>query len=133
MYNLCSNRLCSNQLQCVPDITVYVNCNTHFAINVKHFNLTDEETLVFAIKNYDYIGAPTIFTSEIVKDDENAKGECVIKIPPEVSRKIIPGAFYTFVLVSTDTESGESIYTKLTKNGNINLDYGAPDLAQGVD
>jgi hypothetical protein len=35
----------------MPDITVYMNCDTRLAINLSMFNLGENDEFIFAIKN----------------------------------------------------------------------------------
>ena len=46
---------CNNYLATMPEITVYMNCDTRLAINLSVFDLGDNDEFIFAIKNYDYI------------------------------------------------------------------------------
>ena len=42
---------CTDYLATLPDITVYINCDTRLAINLKTFGLGDNDEFIFAIKN----------------------------------------------------------------------------------
>ena len=46
---------CTDYLATMPDITVYMNCDTRLAINLGMFNLSENDEFIFAIKNYSYI------------------------------------------------------------------------------
>ena len=52
---------CSNYLATMPDITVYMNCDTRLAINLSIFELGDDDEFIFAIKNYSYIDSSYVF------------------------------------------------------------------------
>lgn len=120
---------CTNYLATVPDIKVYMNCDTRLAINLRMFNLNEHDEFIFAIKNFDYIDSPAVFLYRARKEQEDANGEIIFKITPEVSKKIKPGAFYNFsLLVNAYNTDCETEYKKLTENGNIIVDYGAQDL-----
>ena len=49
---------CTNYLATMPEITVYMNCDTRLAINLRMFDLSDNDEFIFAIKNYDYNKQP---------------------------------------------------------------------------
>lgn len=126
---------CTNYLATMPDITVYMNCDTRLAINLGMFNLSDNDEFIFTIKNYNYLDSPYAFLFRAKKsqiDDET--GEVIFKITPEDSKKIKPGAFYTFaVLINAFNRKEPTEYKKLTDNGNVILEYGAHDLALPVE
>ena len=42
---------CTNYLATMPEITIYMNCDTVLAINLRKFNLSEHDELVFTIKN----------------------------------------------------------------------------------
>jgi hypothetical protein len=113
----------------MPDITVYINCDTRLAVNLRMFDLGDNDEFVFAIKNYNHINSPYVYLFKARKTDIDENGEVLFKIAPEVSRQIKPGAFYNFsVLLNAYDPKKETEYKKLTDNGNIRLEYGAQDL-----
>jgi hypothetical protein len=113
----------------MPEITVYMNCDTRLAINLQMFNLGENDEFIFAIKNFDYIDSPCVFLFRARKDDMDDNGEVIFKIPPMNSKSLKPGAFYNFaVLFDAFDPKRETEYRKLTDNGNIRLEYGAHDL-----
>ena len=119
----------TNYLATMPEITVYMNCDTRLAINLRLFELGDNDEFIFVIKNYDYIDSPCVFLHRARKSDIDERGEILFKIAPEISRQIKPGAFYNFSMLinAFNPESGIE-YKKLTENGAIRIDYGAHDL-----
>lgn len=120
---------CTNYLATMPEITIYMNCDTRLAINLRMFDLSDKDEFIFAIKNYNYIDSGYVYLYRARTSDIDANGEIIFKISPEVSKRIKPGAFYNFSVLSnafdlrTPTE-----YKKLTDNGAINIEYGAQDI-----
>jgi hypothetical protein len=113
----------------MPALKVYINCDTRFAINLRAFDLGENDEFVFVIKNYNYIDSPAVFTFRASKKDEDSKGEVLFKITPEASKNLKPGAFYNFsVLINAFDDSKETEYRKLTDNGKILIEYGAQDL-----
>lgn len=119
----------TNYLATMPEITVYVNCDTRLAINLRLFELGDNDEFIFVIKNYDYIDSPCVFLYRARKSDIDDNGEIIFPIHPEVSRQIKPGAFYNFsMLINAFDPEKETEYKKLTENGTIRIDYGAHDL-----
>ena len=113
----------------MPDLTVYVNCDTPLAINLNTFELDSQDELIFTIKNYDYANSPYVFLFKTRVGDEDANGDVFFKISPEFSKAMKHGAFYNFaVLTKSSTEPAELSYRKLTTNGKILLDYGAQDI-----
>jgi hypothetical protein len=113
----------------MPDITVYMNCDTRLAINLRMFDLGENDEFIFAIKNYNYIDSPYVFLFRTRRADIDENGEVIFKITPEASKHIKPGAFYNFsVLINAFDSKNETEYKKLTDNGNINIEYGAQDL-----
>ena len=120
---------CTNYLATMPEITVYMNCDTRLAINLRMFDLGDNDEFIFAIKNYDYIDSGYVYLYRARKSDIDKNGEVIFKIAPEVSKQLKPGAFYNFSIMAnafdlrTPTE-----YKKLTENGSIYIEYGAQDL-----
>lgn len=120
---------CTNYTAIMPDLTVYINCDTRLAINLRMFNLGENDEFIFAIKNYSYIDSPYVFLFRARKSDIDENGEVLFKITPEAAKHLKPGAFYNFALLQNafdlrkDTE-----YKKLTENGKIILEYGAQDI-----
>jgi hypothetical protein len=113
----------------MPDITVYMNCDTRLAINLRRFNLGENDEFIFAIKNYSYIDSPYVFLFKATAEDIDENGEVLFKITPAESKQIKPGAFYNFsVLLNAYDKRRETEYKKLTENGNINIEYGAQDI-----
>lgn len=120
---------CTNYLATMPEITVYMNCDTRLAINLRMFDLGENDEFIFAIKNYSYIDSPYVFLFRARKDDIDENGEVIFKITPAASKYLKPGAFYNFaVLMDAFDPKKETEYKKLTDNGNINIEYGAQDL-----
>ena len=120
---------CTNYLATMPDITVYMNCDTRLAINLRMFDLGENDGFIFAIKNYSYIDSPYVFLFRARKADIDENGEVLFKITPAASKHLKPGAFYNFaVLADAFDPKKETEYKKLTENGNINIEYGAQDL-----
>ncbi len=121
---------CTNYLATMPDITVYMNCDTRLAINLRMFDLSEYDEFIFAIKNYDYIDSSYAFLFRARRDDMDENGEVIFKIDPDASKAIKPGAFYNFsMLVNAFNKNELTEYKKLTENGNIRIEYGAQDLA----
>ncbi len=124
---------CTNYLASMPEITVYMNCDTRLAVNLSLFDLGDFDEFIFTIKNYDYIDSPAVFLFRATKTDMDKNGEVIFKIDPEASKNIKQGAFYNFaVLINAFNPTELSEYKKLTENGRINIEYGAHDLALDV-
>lgn len=120
---------CTNYLATMPEITVYMNCDTRLAINLRMFDLGDNDEFIFAIKNYDYIDSGYVYLYRARKSDIDKNGEVIFKISPEVSKRIKPGAFYNFSILANAFDLREPTeYKKLTDNGVINIEYGAQDL-----
>lgn len=120
---------CTNYLATMPDITVYINCDTRLAINLRMFDLGENDEFIFAIKNYSYIDSSYVYLFKARKSDIDENGEVIFKITPAASKHIKPGAFYNFVLMKNAFDpKQETEYKKLTDNGNIILEYGAQDL-----
>lgn len=120
----------TNYLATMPDITIYMNCDTRLAINLSLFDLGKNDEFLFTIKNYNYIDSPYVFIKRFgASDIDEDTGEVVFAIPPEVSKQVKPGAFYNFsMLVNAFDDSKDTEYKKLTDNGNIRIEYGAQDL-----
>lgn len=120
---------CTNYLATIPEITVYMNCDTRLAINLRLFDLGENDEFIFAIKNYSYIDSPYVFLFRAKKSDIDENGEVLFKITPEASKKLKQGAFYNFsVLANAFDPKKETEYKKLTENGAIRIEYGAQDL-----
>ena len=120
---------CTNYLATMPDITVYINCDTRLAINLRMFDLGENDEFIFAIKNYSYIDSPYVFLFRARRSDIDENGEVIFKITPAASKHLKPGAFYNFaVLANAFDPKKETEYKKLTDNGNIIIEYGAQDL-----
>lgn len=120
---------CTNYLATMPEIAVYVNCDTRLAINLRMFDLGENDEFIFVIKNYNHINSPYVFMHKARKSDIDENGEVLFKIPPEASKRIKPGAFYNFsVMLNSFDPQKETEYKKLTENGSIHLEYGAQDL-----
>lgn len=120
---------CTNYTATMPDITVYMNCDTRLAINLRMIGLGDNDEFIFTIKNYNYIDSSYVFSFRARNADTDENGEVIFTIPPEASKHIKPGAFYNFtVLTNVYDSKKETEYKKLTDNGNILIEYGAHDL-----
>lgn len=125
---------CTNYLATMPDIKVYMNCDTRLAINLRIFELDDNDEFIFAIKNFNYIDSPHVFLFRARNSDMDNNGEVIFKIPSEASKKLKPGAFYNFaILMDAFDKTKKTEYKKLTENGNIIIEYGAQDLAVLVE
>ena len=121
---------CTNYLAPMPEITVYMNCDTRLAINLRLFGLGENDEFIFAIKNYDYTDSPYALLRRFKASDIDDNGEIIFKIAPEESKKIKPGAFYNFsMLINAFDRKQPTEYKKLTENGSIVIEYGAHDLA----
>lgn len=120
---------CINYLATVPEITVYMNCDTRLAINLSVFDLSDKDEFIFTIKNYNYIESDYVYLHRARKADIDKNGEIIFKITPEVSKQLKPGAFYNFSLLANAFDlRAPTEYKKLTENGAIRLEYGAQDI-----
>lgn len=120
---------CTNYWATMPNITVYMNCDTRLAINLRMLDLGENDELIFAIKNYSYIDSPYVFLFRARKSDIDENGEVIFKITPSASKLLKPGAFYNFaVLINAFDPKQETEYRKLTNNGDIIIEYGAQDL-----
>lgn len=120
---------CSTCFVEMPNVIVYVNCDTYLAINLQLFDLKDTDEFLFTIKNHNYIESPPVYLRRISKSEMNDKGEVLIKINPEASRKLKPGAFYNFTMVTNALDPIKpTSHKKLTADGKIILEYGAPNL-----
>ena len=83
----------------MPEITVYMNCDTRLAINLRMFDLGENDEFIFAIKNYSYIDSAYVFLFRARKDDIDENGEVIFKITPAASKHLKPGAFYNFAVL----------------------------------
>ncbi len=120
---------CTNYLATMPEITVYMNCDTRLAINLRMFDLGDNDEFIFAIKNYNYIDSGYVYLYRARTKDIDKNGEIIFKITPEVSKRIKPGAFYNFSLLANAFDlKAPTEYKKLTDNGAIHIEYGAQDI-----
>ena len=121
---------CTNYDALLPDVTVYMNCDTRLAVNLSMFELGEYDEFVFAIKNYDYIDSSYVFLFKARVADIDEHGEVYFTIDPDISKKIKPGAFYTLAtLVNAYNPTEVAEYKKFPGNGKIVLEYGAHDLA----
>lgn len=121
---------CTNYLAVMPDITVYMNCDTRLAINLSIFGLKPQDEFIFVIKNYNYIDSSYAFIFRARLSDMDEHGEVIFNIDPDASKNIKPGAFYNFVLLENAFDpTRPTEYKKLTENGKIIIEYGAHDLA----
>jgi len=120
---------CTNYLATMPEITIYMNCDTRLAINLRMFDLSDKDEFIFAIKNYNYIESDYVYLYRARKSDIDENGEVIFKISPEISKRIKPGAFYNFSVMANAFSLREPTeYKKLTDNGVIHIEYGAQDI-----
>jgi hypothetical protein len=121
---------CTNYLATMPEITVYMNCDTRLAINLRMFDLGDNDEFIFAIKNYNYIDSGYVYLYRARNSDINPEtGEVVFKITPRASKRLKPGAFYNFALLANAYDKTQPTeYKKLTENGSIHIEYGAQDM-----
>ena len=121
---------CTKYLAAMPDITVYMNCDTRLAINLGLFELGEYDEFIFAIKNFSYIDSSCVFLFRARKEDMDEHGEVIFNIDPDASKNLKPGAFYNFaLLVNAFNPHEPAEYKKLTENGKVNIEYGAHDLA----
>ena len=120
---------CTDYAATMPDVTIYINCDTILAVNLGMFDIGDNDEFIFVIKNYDYIDSPHVFLFKARKADIDKNGEVIFKITPEVSKQIKPSAFYNFsVMVNAFDTKATAIYKKLTDNGRVLVAYGAQDM-----
>lgn len=120
---------CTDSITTMPDIPVYINCDTRLAINLRLLELADTDELIFTIKNYNYIDSSYEFLFRARNADMDEQGEVIFKIPPATSKRLKPGAFYNFaVMLNAFDPVEETEYKKITGNGKIVLEYGAQDL-----
>jgi hypothetical protein len=121
---------CSNYLAAMPDITVYMNCDTRLAINLSMFELGEYDEFIFVIKNFNYIDSSYAYIFRARKEDMDDHGEVIFNIDPDASKNIKPGAFYNFaLLMNAFNPKVLTEYRKLTENGKVIIEYGAQDLA----
>lgn len=120
---------CTDYTATMPDITIYMNCDTRLAINLNKFNLTENDEFIFVIKNYSYIESSYVFLHRARISDMDENGEILFRIPPAASKHIKPGAFYNFAVMQNAFNSKEPTeYKKLTDNGSVIIEYGAQDF-----
>lgn len=126
---------CTNYSAAMPDITIYTNCDTCLAINLRALDIGDNDEFIFALKNYDYIDSSYVFLFKARNTDINSEtGEIIFKIPHKASKMLKPGAFYNFaVLVDAYDRKLPTVYKRLTENGRILLEYGAQDMVVNTD
>ena len=130
---------CTNYSATMPDITVFMNCDTRLAINLRTFDLGAADEFIFAIKNYSYIDSSYVFLFRARSSDMDENGDVIFKITPAESKRLKPGAIYNFaVLRNAFDRKKDTEYKKLSDNGNVVIDYGAQDIlvhddAYGVD
>lgn len=118
-------------LYSAPDIMVYMNCDTCFALNLSSFNLTEYDELIFTIKNASHRDSRGVFSLRVQKCDMDEKGEVLFKITPDIAKQLKYGAFYNIAILADFYDiTKKTEYRKLTDNGKILLDYGAYDLSQ---
>ena len=116
-------------LSAMPDITIYMNCDTRLAINLSLFDLGEHDEFIFAIKNFSYVNSSYAFLFKATRKDMDDNGEVIFNISPDASKNIKQGAFYNFsLLVNASDTSQPTEYKKLTENGKVNIEYGAHDL-----
>lgn len=121
---------CTNYLAKMPDITVYMNCDTRLAINLSIFDLNEHDEFIFAIKNYSYTESSYAYLFRARRSDMNEHGEVIFNIDPDESKHIKQGAFYNFALLINAFDPHKiTEYRKLTENGKVVIEYGAQDLA----
>ena len=121
---------CTDYTATMPEITVYMNCDTRLAINLSLFNLDANDEFIFVIKNYSYIESSYVFLYRARATDVDENGEIFIRIPPATSKLVKPGAFYNFAVMKNAFNSKEATeYKKLTDNGSIRIEYGAQDFS----
>jgi hypothetical protein len=114
----------------LPDITVYMNCDTRFAINLGLFNISEFDEFIFTIKNFSYAESSYAYLYKATKADIDDNGEVILNIDPDTAKNIRQGAFYNFsLLVNANNPHEPATYRKLTENGRVILEYGAHDLA----
>jgi hypothetical protein len=94
------------------------------------FELSEHDEFIFTIKNFSYIDSSYVFLYRARKADMDKNGEVIFSIDRDTSKKIKPGAFYTFsLLVNAFNPNELTEHRKLTENGKVNIEYGAQDLA----
>lgn len=113
----------------IPCITIYINCDTCLAINLRALTLTDSDEFIFTLKNYDYTESDFIYIFKARNADMNENGEVLFKIPAKTSKALKPGAFYTFaVLADAYNKKSSTIYKRLAESGKVLLEYGTQDM-----
>ena len=117
-----------NYLATMPEVTINMNCNNYFEIDMQLFNLRDEDELIFAIKNYSYTASDYVYLYR-ARTSDIKNGKIVIKISPEATKRIKPGAFYNFaILENAFNPRAATEYRKLSDNGPLVIEYGAQDI-----
>lgn len=120
---------CTDYTTTMPDITVYMNCDTRLAINLSKFHLGENDEFIFVIKNYSYIESSYVFLYRARASEMDENGEIFLRIPPATSKRIKPGAFYNFAVMQNAYDSTAATeYKKLTDNGSVIIEYGAQDF-----
>ena len=90
--------------------------------------------MCFVVKNYSYIDSSYVFIHRARVSEIDENGEILFRIPPAVSKRIKPGAFYNFAVMQNAFNSNEETeYKKLTDNGAIKIEYGAQDFLVKTD
>ena len=118
----------------MPDVTVYMNCDTRLAINLSRFKLGQNDEFIFVIKNYSYINSSYVYMYRAKASEIDTNGEILLRIPPATSKYIKPGAFYTLAALRNAFDpTSPTEYQKLTENGNIYIEYGAQDISVNTD
>jgi hypothetical protein len=112
-----------NQLNQMPKITIYANCDTALTLNLGCFSFAPQEQLVFIIKNHDYLDAPVEFLELISPEELNSDKNVSIIVPSIKANKIKNNAIYTFMVKHANGQ-----YSKLTPNGTVKVEYGAHSL-----
>lgn len=113
----------------IPDISVFINCDTVLAINLKALELGPYDEFIFTIKNFDYAKAPYVFLFRARLSDADKNGEVIFRIPYLTSLQLKQDAFYNMSVITNAFDPKKpSIYTGITDNGKILLRYGLPDL-----
>ena len=124
---------CTNYLVPMPDITIYMNCDTYLAVNLSAFDIGEHDEFIFVIKNHDYLDSSYAFLYRAYKSDVNENGEIIFNIDPDASKKIKQGAIYSCaILVNALSYNEPSEYVKLTENGKVRVEFGTYDLALAV-
>lgn len=119
----------TDYLATMPEITIYANCDTCLAVNLRAFDIGDNDEFIFTLKNYDYIESDFIYMFKARNTDIDENGEVLFKIPAKTSKMLKPGAFYNFaVLTDAYDRKLPTVYKRLTENGNILIECGTQDM-----